>query len=449
MLMKRTLNQSESIDAQTAASTTTISSLNKTLRRSANLSSQGLGLTPRSVLKRPALSRQQPEPNMPNVLGCLSASDLNAMFNKKVGLIEQQKDAIDCTQTTPSALDLETPAYTHSCTYSATPNSELVTKAKLTKFYPPMTISPKMVDTAGHNIPPTTSLTASTAAGELDCTSLGAKVIYRAQNIGFFDAPKQRPTEELNLHSLLKDILNSGEQCPADQHYTQSGVYEAMPSVSPISYAILPIFNESSDTLQWWSIALGTAQSCPGKSQLQASHGEMGDHAFEAISQAKHRSKLDGIVEKIEVEANSVSTAWWELPPGLSVLARNVARQRKDSLTSSDSLPATRQQRFDNSSSSSATPLSDHQVNLLSTFKSLGSSSGTASSDSRPYTIDSGVDMSCEAAVAPGGLSFSELESKRKYLPPQNRADQGSDVNMLGSHHRVMSQASEAGGVSL
>lgn len=383
---------------------------------------------------------------MSNVLGCMSAKDLNAMFNKSVAnpvIVTEQREAHLASEAVLNGLDLSSSRsdFARSEDKSESGGGSYTTAASEPDdthelFDVSFRLQSELsLDNAIHSVmntyQPTTS---SSITSKKDDTATDGAIVYRADH--FNSCGTGQPSEQMDLTGLMKNIFSGGDRQESANKFTKR--FSAKPSANettflaqPSSYVILPVFDESSDTLCWWSIAVDPPHSGAEQKKMQERHRE--SHAY-------------------NLKVNSASRAWWDVPPGFSVLARTVARQRQDSLASNDSLLSTRQHRFSNSSFGSNQSLTDHQSNLLSTLKGLGSSSEASSVQSRPITIDSGVDMSYGSVSVIEGLTSPEIApagARMSYIPPQRRNEQSSNADSLSQHHRVMSQNSEAGGVSL
>jgi len=195
--------------------------------------------------------------------------------------------------------------------------------------------------------------------------------------------------------------------------------------------------------LCWWSINFDSPQSLVEEKLVGTYEDAVEKRDLEARYQDINEHRLN---------ASSTSPAWWEVPPGLSILARTVARKKEKPLTTSDSLQSTRQHRFSDISSESRQVLTEHQVNLLSAFKSLGSPSEAVLPKSRPITADSGVDVTEGETNMVTSLTYPEIatiSTRLKHFSPQQWNDRSSDMDIPNRHNRVISQNSEAGGVYL
>jgi len=380
---------------------------------------------------------------MSNVLGYLSAGDLNSTRSVSTGVAvtEVEQDTHIESQTTNTGLNLASPksdfarsdGQSESGGSYATAASEPDKSCELADFSL-MLHSSLLLNKAIHAITNTYQpTTTSSISPKKDDTTISSAVVYRADH--FNSDGTGRPSEQMHLTGLMKNILSGSRQesvnKSAKRFSAKPGPKEGEFFAQPSSYFILPVFDDTSNTLCWWSIAI--------------------DPPHAGVEQSKSQERHRGI-EAPDLKVDSANCAWWDVPPGLSVLARTVARRKQDSLASTDSLPATRQHRFSNSSFGSDQSLTDHQMNLLSSFKDTESPCESPSVQSRPITIDSGIDMSYDPATSYEGLASPELASasaRLSHVPRQSRNAYSSVVDSSGQHNRVMSQHSEAGGVSL
>lgn len=443
ILRRPTLSRPQSTDTDETAPISPRSMHKSSSDSKANLPpAHGLAQTTRRVLRHLALSRSQSNDTMSDVLGCMSARDLNAVFNKSVAnpvVVVEQREAHMASEAVPTGLDLTSSRSDFARSEDKSESGKSYTTAAseiddTREMFAFAMLHPSLsLNNAIHSIintyQPTTS---SSITQKKDDTAFSGAIVYRADH---FNADGiGQPSEQMDLTGLMKNVFSGSRQKVwnkfAKRFSAKPGSKEAF-LAQPSSYAILPVFDEASDTLCWWSIAIDPPQSGEERSKIRERHRE---------------------TEAYNSKVNAASRAWWDVPPELSVLARTVARARQDSVTSTDASPSTRQHRFSNSSFGSSHSLTDHQSNLLSTLKGLGSPSEASSVKSRPITIDSGVDMSYGSASMIGGLTIPEIApagTRMSYAPPQRRNEQSSNGHSLSQHQRVMSQNSEAGGVSL
>ena len=206
-------------------------------------------------------------------------------------------------------------------------------------------------------------------AGEMSLSELSTSIVQNAHT------EKTTSAVQADRLSMLK---------PMETAHLKIGKNEKAPS-----YSILPTYDDTTDTLCWWSVALNAPRDAVEQATLQ----QCSDAALEDATRA------------------SMSVAWWNVPPGLSVLNRALAKHKSSQPVSPVEHDPRRLSTIievDSPIGSGSNPdLSSHKLNLLSAFKSPRSSissnttavrsSSSVASAKRP---DSGYQNSNEDSFA-------------------------------------------------
>ena len=123
-------------------------------------------------------------------------------------------------------------------------------------------------------------------SGELSLSELSTNMVQHAH------AEKTTSAAQAARLSLLK---------PMKAAHLKIGKNEKAPS-----HSIIPTYDDTTDTLCWWSVAMKGPR----------------DAAEQAILQRCSDAALE------DATRDSMSTAWWNVPPGLSVINRAVAKHK-------------------------------------------------------------------------------------------------------------------------
>jgi hypothetical protein len=236
------------------------------------------------------------------------------------------------------------------------------------------------------------------------CKTVYRKHSFSPQGLG------QSPSAELSFSKLSMNMVQNAyaEKTASAAEAARLSMLKPMEAAhlktskneKAQTYSVVPTYNETTDTLCYWSVALN--RPC--------------DAAEEAILQQCSNAALE------DAARASMSTEWWNVPPGLSALSRAVAKHRSPQAVS----PSSTKQEYPSAvhrlstivevdspintspiGSDSDRALSSHQLTLLTTLKSPRSSissnttaaqsSSSATSAKRP---DSGYEnMSADGLV--------------------------------------------------
>ena len=229
------------------------------------------------------------------------------------------------------------------------------------------------------------------------------KTIYRTQSFSS-QGLGSLPSGDMSLSELRTSMMKN-----AHAEKTSSTAQAARPSMpmpmeaahlkigknekSP-SYSIIPTYDDTTDTLCWWSITMDGPRDAADQANLQ----QCSDAALEDASCA------------------STNTAWWNVPPGLSVLNRALAKHKSSrpvSPAEHDSRRLSTIIEVDSPIGSGSNPdLSSHKLNLLSAFKSPRSSvssTTTAAQSSSSVTSAKRPDSGYQNS---NGDGFANVEGK-------------------------------------